>query len=730
MNNLVFSSAVMTMSQTTEFMRNKSIDNIIIHLIVTNNLKLFTVKEAYDRIYLELPIRIEEIEKSLKRSLKNNIIKILIGDESEFAKARFMISDAVKSKIDKQYNQLNDFAEQAINELFKGILTPQNKEIYKSLLLESVSNLMAKYGYAYAGQLAGVADATEFVPSKELTQVCENAIKKYTVSISVKELSDSISYLFDRRDPCLNNLAFSICNRYYQSRLIGLDLPIDFLTENLYKDSVIFLDTNFIGNIAFTKTKRHNEFREILRNANKLGITFAASELTIAEIHARVQEYMPDLEAGEDLLPEEIIEEVRDNIIQQSHSKQNHSDFTIEESENTKRLKEMGVEIVKFVKNGDLCSKQELFDITNELHEADRKYRKSYIPKDERALFHDAYHYFLIRNKREKSGNSSAWFLSMDHSVIEHAISKKTNESPPYAIRLLSILQTLSQFIESQALKGEFSELFGELIAKDLLPREKLFDYDDLKLLIGFDIKAKEIPPEFIRKATHHIKTHILKGGGITDENRAEVIHEYTKYLSTPDQNFIEIQRKYDKKLRDRDDDIQLKENEILSFKNKLGEKDNEIDELSMKLNNLETRLLENELSDAIEKYQTKCNSFIETNVKHEFSSLRKIRIRYIIFLTISMLVFSILFFFEDFALLFDKVVTVNKYLKYGIAILVFLSPFIRSFFDHKKITHSFMVLKASYKEKIKIELENKYRTDFEKNNEKPSLKKMKNTNA
>ena len=588
----------MTMSQTTEFMRNKSIDNIIIHLIVIQGLKEFKVKQAFDAIYSELPIRLEEIEKSLLRSYQNKILEIKEGSESEFRLAQLKISDSILNKIDTQYLQLNDFIEQSINELFKGLITRSNKDSFINLLLETVSSLMAKYGYAYAGQLAGIADATEFVPSQQLNEICQEKIDKYKLSISSKELANSIGYLFDRRDPCLNNLAFSICNRYYQSRLIGLDLPIDFLTQNLYQDSTIYLDTNFIGNIAFTKSKRHNEFREILKNAKKLGINFVASELTIAEIHARVQDYMPDLEAGEDLLPDELIEEVRDGLIQESHGIYKSPEFNLSDSENAKRLTEMGVEIIRFKENGELFTEEELKEIIKELAVFDRKYRHQYSPKDERALFHDAYHYFLIKKERENNGNSAAWFLSMDHSVIEHAISKKDSDSPPYSVRLLSILQTLSQFVESQALKGEFSELFGELIAKDLLPREQIFNYDDLKLLIGFDIKAKEIPPEFVRKATLHIKKNILKGGGITDANRAEVIHEYTKYLSTPDQNFIEIQRKYDKKLRDKDDDIQLREKRIgeleseLSSTNadlssKLLSKDEEVSDLRNEMANL-----------------------------------------------------------------------------------------------------------------------------------------------
>lgn len=571
MSDLIYSSAVMTLSQTTEFMRNRSLDNIIVHLIVQQQLKEFSIQEVYDAIHSELPIRIEEIEKSLLRSLNNGVIQIIKGDLDKLRNAKLEISKAVIERLDIQYHQLDDFLQEAIYELFVGLINKQNENEIKSLLIESVTALMAKYGYAYAGQLAGIADASEFVPAKELHEVCDYILKKYNLPLKTKDLADAVGFLFDRRDPCLNNLAFSICNRYYQSRLIGLDLPIDFLTKNLYKDSIIYLDTNFIANIAFSRSKRHNEFREILKNSKNLSIRFAASELTIAEIHARVQEYMPDLKIAEEMIPDELVQEAKEDIIKTSHNKTTERTFNIEESENYGRLLEMGVEIIKFNDTDTQCDKTELSEIKEELRLFDRKFRGQYPAKDDRALFHDAYHYFLVVNERSAKDNTSAWFLTMDQSVIEHASARKAADAPPYSIKLLSILQTLSQFVESQALKGEFADLFGELIAKDLLPRDQIFSYDDLKLLIGFDIKAKEIPPEFVRKATLHIKKNILKGGGITDYNRAEVIYEFTKFLSTPDKNFLELQRKYDKKIKDRDDDIKFKEQRIKELEDQIA---------------------------------------------------------------------------------------------------------------------------------------------------------------
>jgi len=722
MSNLLYSSAVLTLSQTTEFMRNKSIDNTIIHLIVANGKEHFSINQAYESIKSDLPIRIEEIEKSLIRSYESGVLEIKQGKIENPTNVVFSIPEKVRTRIKKQYDLLENYLDESIDELFTGIVTKENRNELKDLLLNVLTNLMAKYGYAYAGQLAGVGDATEFVPTKELKLIAENSIKESSIKIETDTLTESISILFDRRNPCLNNLAFSICNRYYLSRLIGLDLPIDFLTQNIYKDSTIFLDTNFIMRIAFSRSQRHNEFREILKRANDLGIKFVASELTVAEIHARVGQYEDELDSAEEILPEDLIHEVRDEILETSHNGRKNGDFKIEESENASRLEQMGIELVPFDEKVKFFSKKELEDVKEELHKFDRKYRAKWQPKNDNALFHDAYLYFLINDIRSKSGISSSWFLTMDNSVIEHGIAKKAEENPPYSIRLLSLLQTLSQFVESQALKGEFADMFGELISKDLLPRDQLFSYSDLKLLIGFDIKAKEIPPEFVRKATLHIKNNVLKDGGLTDKNKAEVIQEFHKFLATPEHNFLELQKKYDKKLWDRDEDLKLKDNRIKEFEEKVKEKDGVIDNLNDRVQALELERKKDKYNSEVEKYQSNKKDYIKEQVDNSLESFKRLRNKYVIFIIIAFAIFTAIFFIESISLWLGKVITVNDWVRYLLAAIIFLAPFIRSFFEHKKVIQGFRLLSSKYKKKIVNDLKIEFEKKYELENEKPIL--------
>jgi len=602
MDNLIYSSAVLTLSQPTQFARHKSIDTTIIHLIVETGLQKFTIKNVYEKIRTDFPIRLEEIEKSILRSYESGILDVSGAPNRDSQKTLYELSLAYRKNLLIQSEQIELTFDNAINELFPETKSNGKCKEMRSVLMEALARLMSKYGFAYASQLTGGSDASEFVPKDELSKICKSVLKKCNLSIDENHLMEAIGVLFDRRDPSISMLAFSICNKYYLSRLIGLDLPIDFLSENIYKNSTIYLDTNFILGIAFSKEERHNEFLHILKFTDQLGIKFAVLEITLAEIYKRVYLFKELLEDGNDIIPEELLNEVKDEIL---HSERSHSEFDdnfdLLSTKEADRLSKMGVEIIPFSKDDYILQLDDFEKVSQELTEYDYRIRAFAKHKDENAIFHDTYLYFLINETRSKNQKNSAWFLTRDNSVIQHSMDKKAEDSPPYAIKLFTLLQTLSPFVESQALRGEFADLFADLISKDLLPKDQLLSLEDLKMLVGFDVRAKSIPPEFIRKATYHIKTKIIKGGGITEENKNLVVQEYLKYLATPEQNFTEIHKKYERKIKDREDDIISKDRKIENLLDKIS---NTNKDYSKKINkkNTNIEILENEVTQLKER--------------------------------------------------------------------------------------------------------------------------------
>jgi len=585
LDNLIYSSAVLCLSPITEVARNKTIDTIVIQTAASKGLSAeSTARDIYDTLQKEIPIRYEEITKSVVRCLKSEVFDVLRGDINDIRTVVFKLSSQTSSELQSERNRISEFLREATRELFQDLYSSVEPNRIESLLLECLSTLMAEYGYAYAGQIAGVADASSFVPRDALRDVCQLMVEKHSIpEITSERLMDAIGSLFDRRDPCLNNLAFCICQRYYCSRLIGLDLPIDFLSSQVYKGSVFYLDTNFMRHVALSPSKWDTEFREILKFSPSLGIKFAVCDLTIAERFAHVGEYRKLLDQGVELVPPELLAEVVELLMETKQElagtiNEKPSSDSMEhpvDDMTARRLKEIGIDVINVKDTDWLKDEEELKTIKSELAEFDQRYRRFRPPKDDDALYHDAQLYHIVNTIRAKTMRTTAsWFLTMDNSIIAYGISKRKKDEAPYAIKIATLLHTLSPFVESQALRVEFSHLFGDLLSRDLLPRERLLDIDDLKMLVGFDIKAKSIPPELIRRGIAHVKNEVIKGGGLTEENRAQVLYEFTKYISVPDQSMVELQRRHDQKIQARDADLKTGEAKINVLQGKVRKRD------------------------------------------------------------------------------------------------------------------------------------------------------------
>lgn len=576
LDSLVYSSAVLCLSPTTEYARNKAIDTTIIHNIASEGIKqVFLVKTIYESLRKDVRLRYEEIEKSVVRCIKNRSFEITKGTLDKIDSVKFRLSSELISRLETQTEKIQKFLGDAVIELFEDVCANGRKGKIETLLLLSLSKLMAKYGYVYAGQITGFMKTEDLIPKETLHKICQQSCEVVNVpEISAERLAEAIGVLFDKKDPCFSNLVFNLCQKYYISRLMGMDLPLDFLSRQLYEGATVFLDTNALD-VAFSKSSRHNELKSLLAFAPKLGITFAVLDLTVAEAQKRVEKYRVLLEKAEKVMPSELIEEVEENILETSHESDlaEIQQITIK-SKTAKNLEQIGIKVIPLEEN-NVASDKILEKAMSELKEFDKKYRKMRPPKDKNALYHDAQLYHRVSKLRKETGKPTvAWFLTVDNSVIAHGVYKKEEGKPPYSIKLPTLLHTLSPFIESSVLKGDFEDLFVNLISKDLLPKDRLFNIDDLKMFVGFDIKAKSMPPEIIRKAMYHVKKEVLKGGGLTDDNKALVVQEFTKFLTTPEICYADVRSTYEKKLRLRDEEIDHQTQEINVLKQEKAQSD------------------------------------------------------------------------------------------------------------------------------------------------------------
>lgn len=128
------------------------------------------------------------------------------------------------------------------------------------------------------------------------------------------------------------------------------------------------------------------------------------------------------------------------------------------------------------------------------------------------------------------------------------------------------------------------------------------------------------------------------------------------------------------------------------------------------------------EFREEEKEFNTKMGEFISEKIKEEFKQFSSNRLYYSIFLSISLLVFA----FNGY-LLSRSVASENKnfiVISVIVGLILFIIPFIRSFFKHDKVLEAFRVafLKKSRIRK-KEELTEKYRIEYEKDHQRPILR-------
>lgn len=149
-----------------------------------------------------------------------------------------------------------------------------------------------------------------------------------------------------------------------------------------------------------------------------------------------------------------------------------------------------------------------------------------------------------------------------------------------------------NEIVGGQTLREDFEDMFMNIIHRDILPEDELFDINDLKMLVGVDVKALSVPPQDLRKAMSFVKREVLKGGGLTEENRAEAVQELYKYLMNPGRAIVETIGRYERKLSAMDEQLKTRDVKLERLEKEVEEM-KEVSVLNAKKNAKELQMVE-----------------------------------------------------------------------------------------------------------------------------------------
>lgn len=172
------------------------------------------------------------------------------------------------------------------------------------------------------------------------------------------------------------------------------------------------------------------------------------------------------------------------------------------------------------------------------------------------------------------------------------------------------------------------------------------------------------------------------------------------------------------------------KQVEVEEYKTDITLKDKTIGDLFARVASLEqeNRKSKAELKykDDLNEYNSRIKTFIDEEWSKEIRNVKKSLIWYLVFIFISIIVFSFAYLFNFNSVEIQKEYnfspSVIKNISFLLAGLIFLIPFIRSFFNHKHIFYGLKMISKNFRTKKKEQFDKENTEVFKKENKEPLL--------
>lgn len=475
-------------------------------------------------------LRKNELKASLERLCQDYRIQNIDG--------KFLLNKERVSNLEFEIQEANRRFEIIVNRVYNSIIDKRNKQILTKFFLEFISMVFAKFGEQWIKSLCNQAEPKDFLKGSDIETIFTKLAKKHALPKSDRENIRKLSLkFFIENDPDYGYLKFNLAQSFYITKILGIDIPINLFSQEIFSNSVIFLDTNIVF-ASLLPVSRHNiTFKELLRICKKINIELNVSTITKNEVDRVVFYFEKEAANLFDEIPEKIAPKVRGTFFETyTEEKKKDPKFCVSDlfkpfHELKETLKNtFSIDIIddvgfdKLFQNAEKNTK--LQNIFNSKSLEIRKRSKS---KD--SLSHDIFHYFLVEKTRQSDVKKS-WFLTIDTSLPHVAASLQKNGDIPFCFTLDVLMQCFSPFITTEQEVYDFAEVFSKLIANQLFPSSKLFDVRDFVFFNDIGVKMRELSEDDIEEALNHIKRHVLKGRAYSRADFEKVAYEVKKLFS------------------------------------------------------------------------------------------------------------------------------------------------------------------------------------------------------
>ncbi len=521
-------SSLLKFSPETASLRDRALDRVVLGALLGS-----TIEKTLQQGEVQRNLHFLKNGPSIRDAVVHETLDRLIRDgkveKSEHKKRRvFWLtkkgSDEVSHTVAMAGSLFDDAFKEILQNTGQYFSAEQGAMFCRSIILEC----FARIGRDLAKSVIDSSSNEIHFTQSRIYDVVLAALAKSSLAQDAKDsLCSRIYAFFCSRSSAATRLKFHLTQGFYFTELLGFDSGgFNPLSEHSFQGSVFYLDTNVLLHAIFEHGGDHNAFGEVVRLANKVGITLVATRATLDEIRNTAIEHIGQIRQFYGRLPERLTDKTKDSFFlsYQWHVEQNPN-FTLDDflnrflSLDTLLRDQCKIEIDE--RNVDeILGTQTHAGVEQAINaESDAAH---YDRKSPAILRHDVCHFALIEAARAK--NRKTWFLTQDRILIK-AAKRLEDKEWPVCFPLVGFLHSISPFLTTTAEEQPFSELLGEILDLQITKDGVLYEASELALIAEMHSDVLATPDDQLVMALDYVKTKELDGQpySITDYGRVSL---------------------------------------------------------------------------------------------------------------------------------------------------------------------------------------------------------------
>ncbi|MBT6684719.1 MAG: hypothetical protein HN704_05590 [Bacteroidetes bacterium] len=541
MNREILTAALFQHSSKVQSYKKDALDSIVERILfftTKNHLSTHEIQISFVEI-TGYTIPQNHFEESLGRLIKSDCV-LQNSDEDLFS-----ILPKRKNEIEISEKAILQKQSLLIDKLFKH--SPEKKSSYIEPFWFTVSNIFSTLGDYSAKIVAGKIDKEQIL-YPVLNRSIEECKKNFEINYDFFR-QKVIEFFSELNDPNYNETKCVLAQNYFIAKSIGINPNSENFSKDIFKNQIIYLDTNVLLAIISKHNRKHNNAIASLKALKKLDIQICITKETIIEYETWVQKEFERIRKTTNQIPKKTKSKVESPVYQdyyhiflEKSEKEEASDFDdiltdLEQYYFNFRevLKQyISEDKIKYIDNAwfETVEKEPNYESTVKLIK--EKYREvSVREKGDGAAVHDA-KVLLWIDKASRETGIKHLFLTTDTSMPLIQLGDIGNSNN---IILEAILQWLIPLTNGHK-DEDVDKTISEFLKQRIVPKEFIFEIKDFLIFDQLHMECQELPAEDVENCIIYLKKNAAGLNPNKAADREKFASEIAKYFIDPGKKF------------------------------------------------------------------------------------------------------------------------------------------------------------------------------------------------